>query len=66
MTFYRRKTDFYEKKIRRFAVCRVFMTVQMKILSANFLKHPLISDGIGLTGFDFDLNSLFGPFSFTT
>jgi hypothetical protein len=34
MTFYKRKTDFYEKKIRRFAVCRDFMAVQMK----NFVR----------------------------
>jgi hypothetical protein len=34
-TFYRIKTDFYEKKI---ALCRDFMAVHMKILSGRFLK----------------------------
>jgi hypothetical protein len=42
-TFYRRKTGFYEKKVSvalpsAVAVCRDFMAVQMKILSARFLK----------------------------
>jgi hypothetical protein len=40
-TFYRRKTGFYEKKISvalPSAVCRDFMAVHMKILSARFLK----------------------------
>jgi hypothetical protein len=44
MTFYRRKTDFYEKKkFRRSAVCRHFMAVQMKILSTRFLKDAFKS-----------------------
>jgi hypothetical protein len=35
---------FTKKKIRRFAVCRDFMAVQMKIMSARFLKDAFKLD----------------------
>jgi hypothetical protein len=35
------KPIFTKKKFRRSAVCRDFMAVQMKILSARFLKNAL-------------------------
>jgi hypothetical protein len=58
-TFYRRKTDFYEKKNSvalpsdvAVAICRDYMAVHMKILSARFLKDTF-TQGIGLTGVSF-------------
>jgi hypothetical protein len=47
--FYRRKTDFYEKKICRSAVCLDFMVVQMK----NFVR-PLFERWFQVRDFPFE------------
>jgi hypothetical protein len=53
--FIEEKRIYTKKKIRRSAVCRDFMAVQMKILSARFLKDAfkLETSTFGLTGVSF-------------
>jgi hypothetical protein len=41
------KQGFMKKKVRHSAVCREFMAVQMRILSAQFFKDPFNLDPFG-------------------